>query len=86
MHLKYLFWQLLIILKLVGIYDMPLESGHTLIILEVGRRLWCLFSAYDRSAQKPREKKNKKSEIAKKKIWVAAILAGRSEHSKLTKF
>ena len=30
--------------------------------------------------------KKKKSEIAKKKIWVAAILAGRSEHSKLTKF
>ena len=85
MHLKYLFWQLLIILKLIGIYDMPLESGRTLIILEVRRRLWCLFSAYDRSARKPR-KKNKKIGNSEKKFWVAAILAGRSEHSKLTKF
>ena len=39
--------------------------------------------AYDRSARKPRKKKIGNSE---KKIWVAAILAGRSEHSKLTKF
>ena len=42
-----------------GMYDMPLESGRTLIILEVRRRLWCLFSAYDRSARKPRKKKIK---------------------------
>ena len=83
MDLKYLFWQLLIILKLIGIYDMPLESGRTLINLEVRWRLLCLFSAYDGSARRPRKKKT--SEIAKK-FWVAAILAGRSEHSKLTKF
>ena len=31
-------------------------------------------------------KKNKKIGNSEKKIWVAAILAGRSEHSKLTKF
>ena len=67
MHLIYLFWHLLIILKLIEIYDMASESGHTLIILEVRGRLWCLFSAYDRSARKPRKKK-KKSEIAKKKL------------------
>ena len=41
MHLKYLFWQLLIILKLIGIYDIPLESGRTLIILEVRVRSEC---------------------------------------------
>ena len=62
-----MFWQLLIILKLIGIYDLPFEYGRTLIILEVRGRLWCLFSAYDRSARKPR-KKNKNSEIAKKKF------------------
>ena len=64
-----MFWQLLIILKLIGIYAMPFESRRTLIILEVRGRLWCLFSAYDRSARKPPlPKKNKKSEIAKKKF------------------
>ena len=31
-------------------------------------------------------KKNYKIGNSEKKIWVAAILAGRSEHSKLTKF
>ena len=56
-----MFWQLLIILKLIGIYDMPFESGCTLIILEVRGRLWCLFSANDQSARKPRKKiKNRK--------------------------
>ena len=29
-----MFWQLLIILKLIGIYDMPYESRRTLTILE----------------------------------------------------
>ena len=38
----------------------------------------------DRSARKPLKKK--KIGNSEKKIWVAAILAGRSEHSKLTKF
>ena len=32
------------------------------------------------------KKKLKKNGNSEKKIWVAAILAGRSEHSKLTKF
>ena len=64
-----MFWQLLIILKLIGILNMPFKSGCTLIILEVRGRLWCLFSAYDRSARKPqKKKKKKKSEIAKKKF------------------
>ena len=75
MHLKYLFWQPLIILKLIGIYDMPLESGLH----------WLFWKSEDACLFTPK-KKNKKSEIAKKKIWVAAILAGRSEHSKPTKF
>ena len=60
-----MFWQLLIFLKLIGIYDMPFESGRTLIIMEVRGRLWCLFSANDQSARKPRKKK---SEIAKKNL------------------
>ena len=38
------YWQLLIFLKLTGIYNMPFESGHTLNTLEVWERLWCLFS------------------------------------------
>ena len=42
-----------------------------------------VFGVRSECAETP--KKIKKSEIAKK-IWVAAILAGRSEHSKLTKF
>ena len=45
--------------------------------------LMSVFGVRSECAENP--KKNKKSEIAKK-IWVAAILAGRSEHSKLTKF
>ena len=32
------------------------------------------------------ETEKKKIGNSEKKIWVAAILAGRSEHSKLTKF
>ena len=47
--------------------------------------LMSVFGVRSECAETP-IKKNKKSEIAKKKIWVAAILAGRSEHSKLTKF
>ena len=45
--------------------------------------LMSVFGVRSECAETP--KKIKKSEIAKK-IWVAAILAGRSEHSKLTKF
>ena len=56
MHLKYLFWQPLIILKLIGIYDMPLESGRTLIILEVRGRLWCLFTPKKKIKRKLRKK------------------------------
>ena len=48
LQLIYMFWQLIIFLKLTGIYDIPFESGRTLTILEVWGRLWCLFSAYER--------------------------------------
>ena len=47
--------------------------------------LMSVFGVRSECAETPK-KKYKKSEIAKKKIWIAAILAGRSEHSKLTKF
>ena len=47
--------------------------------------LMSVFGVRSECAKTPK-KKIKKSEIAKKKMWVAAILAGRSEHSKLTKF
>ena len=42
-----------------------------------------VFGVRSECAETP---KKKKSEIARKKICVVAILAGRSEHSKLTKF
>ena len=46
---------------------MPLESGRTLIILEVRQRL--LMSVFGvRSECEETSKKNKKSEIAKKKF------------------
>ena len=78
-----MFWQLLIILKLIGIYDMPFESGRTLIILEVRGHLWSLFfgvrfldintpkTSFSASpVQRVRKsiKKIKKLEIAKKKL------------------
>ena len=42
-----------------------------------------VFGVRSECAETPK-KKNRK--LRKKKNWVAAILAGRSEHSKLTKF
>ena len=61
---------------------MPFESGRTLIILEVRGA----FDVCFRRTIGVRKKKKKKIGNSEKKIWVAAILAGRSEHSKLTKF
>ena len=52
---------------------MPLESGRTLIV--------CF-----RRTIGMRGNPEKKIGNSEKKIWVAAVLAGRSEHSKLTKF
>ena len=42
-----------------------------------------VFGVQSECAETEKEKKIGNSE---KKFWVAAILAGRSEHSKLTKF
>ena len=63
---------------------MPLESGRTLII-------WKSDDAFDVCFRRTigvrgNPEKKKKIGNSEKKIWVAAILAGRSEHSKLTKF
>ena len=45
--------------------------------------LMSVFGVRSECAETPKKKKIGNSE---KKIWVVAILAGRSEHSKLTKF
>ena len=62
---------------------MPFESGRTLIILEVRGRL-----AFDVCFRRTIGVRGNPKKIgnSEKKNWVAAILAGRSEHSKLTKF
>ena len=59
---------------------MPLESGRTLIILEA------FDVCFRRTIGVRGNPEKKKIGNSEKKNWVAAILAGRSEHSKLTKF